>query len=128
MAEGLAEGAVQFTGVAAEIDAIHELVRDLERAVALEQEAGCDLARWGEFSHEWNQRRAALHKRLMECRDDSLSHRRAHQACAHLFPAWQRIHYAITRGKLPDLLGIDEVKRRLQEAEQACARREETTP
>ena len=107
--------------IAVEIDTLQALVKELEDALALEQEAGCDLARWGAWSHEWNQRRQAFHTRLLDCRDNSLPRRRAHQACAHLFPAWQRIHYAPTRGKPADALGLDDVKRRLREAADAYA-------
>jgi hypothetical protein len=41
---------------------------------------------------------------------------------AHAFSARQGIHYAITRGKPADLLGLEEVKRRLKEAVEALAK------
>jgi len=105
-----------------EIEQIAQLVGELEAALAIEQEAGCDLARWGEWSHHWNRRRQALLNAVLECRDTSLPHRRALLACVHLFDAWQRIHYRITQHKPPDVLGLEEVKRRLREAAEAKAR------
>jgi len=73
------------------------------------------------WSHEWNRRWQAFHTRLLEYWNHSLSHRRVHQACAHLVAAWQRIHYAITRAKPPELLGLEEVKRRLKQAAETYA-------
>jgi hypothetical protein len=114
-------GCATSQSAAAEIAALEGLVSELERALALEQAAGCNLARWGAWSHDWNRRRHVLQERLLWCPENGLAHRRAHQACGHLFPAWQRIHYEITRQKPADILGLEEVKRRLSEAVAAQA-------
>ena len=89
----------------------------VELMEAVEVEIGSetvDLGRWGQRSADWNKRRMAWMDGLKRCRIRARRHRLAHSAALSLFPAWQSIHYTLTRGKAPDLSKLDAVEQMLE--------------
>lgn len=97
---------------------VRELVGQLREALALETAARtCDRARWGQFSHEWNEAQRALVDALRICIVRSRLHSQVHRAAFSLFPAWQEIHYTITRGRPAETDKLDALERDLKECQ-----------
>jgi len=87
--------------VALEVTYLRGKVQQLREALRTEQESkGVDLGRWGSFSHDWNRELRAWRKDKKGCDIRSSRHRKAHRLAVALFPAWQEIHYTLTRPRL----------------------------
>jgi len=104
-----------------EAEEIQDFIRQLRDAVALETtEEGCDQARWGQFSHDWNKPQRAFLAGLQTCIVRSRLHGRVHRAAFQLFPAWQQIHYTITYGRPAETDKLDALERDLKELLKGC--------
>ena len=111
MAEPISEAEVYQ----AEEKRVRYFIAGLRSAVEVETSSETvDLGRWGQWSADWNKRRMAWMDGLKRCRIRARRHRLAHRAALSLFPAWQSIHYTLTRGKAPDLSKLDAVERMLE--------------
>ena len=105
-------------------EAIMAFVARLREAVAAEQApAGCDRARWGQVSAQWNREQRAFVTGFQRCVVRSRLHYQMHLIGARLFPAWQDVHHTLTRGKPADTRSLDaleeEVRRTLAAARPA---------
>ena len=100
-----------------EVARVRDLIAEVRQAVEVETASETvALGRWGSFSADWNKRRMAWMDGLKRCRIRARRHRLAHHAALSLFPAWQSIHYTLTRGKAPDLSKLAAVEELLAEA------------
>ena len=102
-------------------ESIKGFVGQLREALAVEVAAGtCDLARWGEFSHDWNKAQRAFLAGLRTCIVRSRLHRQVHRAAFQLFPAWQEIHYTLSYKRPAKMDGLDALERDLEEVLRQC--------
>ena len=95
-----------------EVARVRDLIAEVRQAVEVETASETvALGRWGSFSADWNKRRMAWVDEIgRACVVRSRQHRQVHLAAARLFPAWQAIHYTLTRGKPADLSKLDAVE------------------
>ncbi|MBN1249826.1 MAG: hypothetical protein JXC32_19345 [Anaerolineae bacterium] len=103
-----------------EEERIRSFIAELRAAIELETSADqIDRERWGNFSADWNTRVRAWWYGIRErCHVRSRRHRAVHTAAAQLFPAWQAVHYALTRGRALDMAKLDAVEEMVKEAGQ----------
>jgi hypothetical protein len=103
-----------------EIAFSYKAIGDITGALEIEQSSDkVDEERWGIFSADWNKRvRAFFHSAIgtkdnRKCLHHQVVHRRLHLVISKLFPAWQEIHYTLTRGKPAETKLMDELQREL---------------
>jgi len=98
-----------------EIERLQQLVDELRAAVEHEVAAGLSLERWGGWSHGWNAGIRAWRHKLSNCIVRASRHARAHRLTAQLFPAWQAIHYTLTRKQPPDMRRLEKLEAEIRE-------------